>query len=192
MKAAPGLNAPELFEQYRRLNDDELEQLLREFDDLLETAQSCLLAELRTRGHTDKPMAAIIDAGKKLKLPLTSIDGFDPDLTRKIGGLWTFKGIGRIFYGKANRTINETFAFEEFDTTLWWIVFWIPVIPRGSFRIRRKVDENHLFSSYSFVVVQRVPFLWVENIFRLVLAITYLLFLGYPMILPVLRWLSGT
>src|SRR5438270_7043779 len=111
MKAAPGLNAPELFEQYRRLNDDELEQLLREFDDLLETAQSCLLAELRTRGHTDKTISAIIDASKKLKLPLTAIDGFDSSLTKKIGSVSSFRGIGRIFYGKAHHMFNETFAF---------------------------------------------------------------------------------
>jgi hypothetical protein len=190
MKAAPGLNAPELFEQYRRLSDDELEQLLREFDDLLETAQSCLLAELRTRGHKDKPIAAIMDAGKKFNLPLTSTDGFDPGLTKKIGSLWNFKGIGRIFYGKTNHTVNEIFAFEEFDTTLWWIISWIPFIPRGSFRIRRKINKNRF--SGSFVVVQRVPFLWAENIFRLILAISFLLFLGYPIVSAILRKLFET
>jgi hypothetical protein len=185
MKAAPGMNSPELFEQYRRLSDEELEKLLREFDDLLEAAQSCLIAELQRRGQTDKTISTTMDAGKKLKLPLTSIDGFDPGLTKKIGSVSSFHGIGRIFYGKAHRTFNETFAFEEFDTTLWWIFCWIPLIPQGSFRIRRKEDRP--FAPYAFVVVQRVPFLWVQNIFRLILAITYLSFLGYPIISAILR-----
>jgi hypothetical protein len=186
MKVTPGMNAPELFEQYRRLSDEELEQLLREFDDLLETAQSCLIAELRTRGLTDKTVSATIEAGKKLKLPLTLTDGFDRDLTKKIGRLWSFHGIGRVFYGKTHRTFNETFAFEEYDTTLWWIFFWIPLIPEGSFRIRRK-QKDRPFTPYAFVVVQRIPFLWIQNIFRLILAITYLSFLGYPIISAILR-----
>jgi len=70
MKAAQGMNAPELFERYRGLSDVELEQLLREFDDLLETAQSCLIAELRTRGQTDETISATIEAGKKLNCHL--------------------------------------------------------------------------------------------------------------------------
>jgi hypothetical protein len=191
MKAAPGMNAPELFEQYRRLSEEELEQLLREFGDLLETAQSCLIAELRTRGQTDETISATIEAGRKLKLPLTLTDGFDPDLTKKIGSVSNIKGIGRIFYGKTHLTFNETFAFEEFDTTLWWIFFLIPLIPEGSFRIRRKQEDRLMtaFSSYSFVVVQRIPFLWVQNIFRLILAITFLSFWGYPIISAILRQL---
>jgi len=186
MKAAPGMNAPELFEQYRRLSDEELEQLLREFDDLLEAAQSCLIAELQRRGQTDKTISTTMEAGKKLKLPLTLTDGFDRDLTKKIGSVSSFHGIGRIFYGNAHRTFNETFAFEEFDTTLWWIFFWIPLIPQGSFRIRRKQEERP-FTPHTFVVVQRLPFLWVQNIFILIMDTIYLSFFGYLIISAILR-----
>ena len=186
MKAAPGMNAPELFEQYRRLSDVELEQLLREFDDLLEPAQACLIAELQRRGQTDKTISATMEAGKKIKLPITLTDGFDRELTKKVGSVWSFHGIGRIFYGEAHRTCNETFAFEEYDTTLWWIFVWIPLIPQGSYRIRRK-QEDRPFTPSAFVVVQRVPFLWVQNIFRLILAITYLLVFGYSIISAILR-----
>ena len=188
MKAAQGMNAPELFERYRGLSDVELEQLLREFDDLLEPAQSCLIAELRTRGQTDETISATVEAGKKIKLPLTLTDGFDPALTKKIGSVSSFHGIGRIFYGKAHRTFNETFAFEEYDTTLWWILFWIPLIPKGSFRIRRK-QEDRPFTSYAFVIVRRIPFLWAQNLLRLIFAVTYLLFLGYPLLSAILRQL---
>jgi hypothetical protein len=100
MNAAPGMNAPELFEQYRRLSEEELEQLLREFDDLLEPAQACLIAELQTRGQTDKTISATIEAGRKVRLPLTLTDGFDPDLTKKIGSVSSFHGIGRFFSEK--------------------------------------------------------------------------------------------
>jgi len=182
MNKAPGLQASEMFEHYRRLSDDELEYLLEDFDNLLADAQSCLMAELRTRGQTDATIAATIDASKKHKLPLSSMDGFDPDLTRKIGSVTNFRGLGRIFYGKTNYIYNELFAFEEYDTTLWWIVQFIPLIPRGSFRIRRKRqrmdDPPRTFSSYPFVVVRRVPFLRRENTFRLILSIALFLFFG--------------
>lgn len=186
---APGLQASETFEQYRRLSDEELEYLLEDFDSLLENARSCLVAELRTRGHTDETIAAIIDAGKKHKLPLSSIEGFDPDLTRKIGSVTNFEGIGRIFYGKANSTYNELFAFEEYDTTLWWIFLFIPFIPRGSFRIRRKRqrmdDPPKTFSPYPFVVVQQVPDLRRENTFRLILGIALFLCFGIVLVLAI-------
>lgn len=188
MKTAPGGQASEMFERYRRLSDEELEHLLEDFDNLLEPAQSCLLAELRTRGQTEAAIAEISDAGRKHKLPLTSIGGFDPDLTREIGGVRRFHGIGRIFYGKSNYTYNELFAFEEFDTTLWWILFFIPIIPQGSFRIRRKrqrTDVPGAFSSQAFVVVRQVPFLWAANALRIILGILYLVLL----LLPILKGL---
>jgi hypothetical protein len=186
MKTAPGFQASEMFDQYRQLSDDELEYLLEDFDSLLAPAQSCLVAELRTRGQTDETIAAIIDAGKKHKLPLVSIDGFDPDLTRKIGSVTNIRGIGRIFYGKTNFTYNELFAFEEYDTTLWWIFSFIPVISRGSFRIRRKRqrmdDPPRTFSSYAFVVVQQIPFLWRENVIRMALSVALFLLFGFMLV----------
>ena len=191
MKTAAGLQVLEMFEQYRRLSDEELELLLEDFDNLLEAAQSCLVSELKTRGQTDATIAAAIDAGKKHKLPLTSIEGFDPDLTKKIGSVTSFRGVGRIFYGKSNSTYDELFAFEEYDTTLWWIVLFIPFIPRGSFRIRRKRlrtdDPPKTFSHYSFVVVQQIPFLRRENTFRVVLSIALFLYFGCLLVLAIVK-----
>lgn len=41
------------------------------------------------------------------------------------------------FIGKKNRKLDPRLRVDEFDTTLW-IVFWIPLVPLGSYRIRRR------------------------------------------------------
>jgi len=164
MGMEPGFDAAqtELRQHYRRLCDEELEQLLSEFDDLLDDAKTCLIAELKSRGRTEEILTAAIDAGRRRRLPLTAIDGVDLALTKEIGSVSSFNGIGRIFYGKNSFIFNEAFAFEEFDTTLWWICFWIPFVSRGCFRIRRRRDRPHIPGSlptHSFVIIRRLSFL---------------------------------
>jgi hypothetical protein len=41
------------------------------------------------------------------------------------------------FIGKKNRKLDPRFRVDEFDTTLWFVI-WIPVVPLGSYRVRRR------------------------------------------------------
>lgn len=173
----------------------ELDRLVGEFDDLVDDARRVLIAELKARGRNEQEVSLLVEAARKRRLPLASVEGADLDLTAQIGGLRRVNGIGRAFYGKANRVHDEVYGYDEFDTTLWWTLFWIPFIPRGSFRIRRKQARTEIigvqpvqppailqrdslgawffpfsFAAYSTVVVRRLPFAWVQNAGMLTLA----------------------
>jgi hypothetical protein len=47
-------------------------------------------------------------------------------------------GIGKKLNGKRNYFRDSGFRIEEFDRTLWFVLFFIPVAPLGTFRIRRR------------------------------------------------------
>lgn len=47
-------------------------------------------------------------------------------------------GIGTKHYGKENYVEFSDADDEEFDTTLWFVLFWIPIFPIKSYRIRQK------------------------------------------------------
>jgi hypothetical protein len=105
---------------YHRMTYDELEHLLGEFDDLVDEARGFLVSEFKTRGRNDREISLLVEAGRKRKLPLTSVEGADLDLTSQVGSLYTVKGTGRRFYGQANGVHDEVYEYDEFDTTLWW------------------------------------------------------------------------
>ena len=48
-------------------------------------------------------------------------------------------GIGTKHFGKANHVEDKDNEAEEFDTTLWVSILWIPIIPLRSYRIRQKI-----------------------------------------------------
>src|SRR5690348_9300792 len=49
-------------------------------------------------------------------------------------------GCGTTFYGVKNRIADE--QFEEYDTTKWFCLIWLPIAPLGSYRIRRPVRKD--------------------------------------------------
>ena len=52
------------------------------------------------------------------------------------GTIW---GIGTKHYGKAGYSVDEDKGLEEFDATLWFCIFWLPIIPIKSYRIQQTV-----------------------------------------------------
>jgi len=142
------------------MSDDELERILADTHDLLEDARNCLLAEFRSRGRTDKEAALIAEAGRKRCLPLTETEGIDLHLTAEVGSVSTHNGTGRMFIGKRNRTYDETYDYEEFDSTLFWTFFYVPILSRGQFRLRRRVKLELPYltreASYIFVIVRQL------------------------------------
>jgi hypothetical protein len=159
---------------YRERSDDELDRLLEQIDDLEEGARVALLAEVKLRGRAEAEISRLITAGRGRRQPLKSIGGSDGVLTDRLGNLRRIKGTGRAFLGRSNAEHNDAHNFEEFDTTLWWTIVWVPFVPRDSFRIRLRQanPEAPRFArgASEFAVVRRLPFLWRSNIIWLLLA----------------------
>ena len=65
-----------------------------------------------------------------------------------------------MFIGKRNRTYDETYDYEEFDSTLFWTFFYVPILSRGQFRLRRRVKLELPYltreASYIFVIVRQL------------------------------------
>ncbi|SRR6266480_2073224 len=145
---------------YRQMSDDELERLVANSHDLVDDARTSLRAEFKSRGRTEKEAALLAEAGIKRTLPLSATEGVDLQLTAQVGHVSRVNGTGRAFIGKTNRSYNETYDYEEFDTTLFWTVFYVPLVPRGTFRIRRRVRSELPYltreGSYGFVIVRRL------------------------------------
>ena len=53
---------------------------------------------------------------------------------------WPFPqaGIARKLFGKRNYRCDERGRIEEFDRTLWFVLFFIPLFPIATYRIRRR------------------------------------------------------
>ena len=56
-------------------------------------------------------------------------------------------GTGTKHFGKSNYVEDKENELEELDTTLWFALFWLPIIPLKSYRIKQQVwyvrnDEN--------------------------------------------------
>ncbi|SRR5712692_5946871 len=168
---------------YRNQSEDELNRLLEEHDELEWDAQTALVTELRTRGRTDAEISSGIARGRYRKLALGSIEGADAVLTEWVGNVRRIKGTGRAFLGQANCEHNDTYDYDELDTTLWWTFVWIPFLPRGSFRLRRR-EANPDVPRFArgdsrFVIVRRLPFLWINNAVWLLVAG---ILLWYPLV----------
>ena len=48
-------------------------------------------------------------------------------------------GFGTRHHGKDAYIEYEKLEEEEFDTTVWFCLFWVPIIPLKSYRIRQKL-----------------------------------------------------
>lgn len=66
----------------------------------------------------------------------------------------TINGIGTKHIGRANYKIDDDNQEEEFDTTLWLVFFFLPVIPLKSYRIKQKqwfMRKGVNYNGYSVV-----------------------------------------
>ncbi len=80
-------------------------------------------------------------------------------------------GIGTTHIGKANYMGNDEVEEEEFDTTLWFCLFLIPLIPLRSYRIRQKYwyhrkdlhfDEGGLGTKNYYHILRKQGLNWVQ------------------------------
>ena len=47
-------------------------------------------------------------------------------------------GIGRMRFGKGDRLCNAETGLERFKTTVFVVLFWFPLIPRGTYLVEQK------------------------------------------------------
>lgn len=67
-------------------------------------------------------------------------------------------GIGRKRFGKADRTYNSETGIERFTTTIFLVLFWLPLIPTGTFLVERKRG----FLSNQMTILERLPLAWEQ------------------------------
>ncbi|HEY2363984.1 MAG TPA: hypothetical protein VGK36_22885 [Candidatus Angelobacter sp.] len=135
-------------EAYQRLSDDEILRLAADRENLLEEARQVLDGELRRRGLTASSIAEY------------QCDVEQAGMRQQLGNLPFMLpyGLGKRLYGKRARAVDPRSRWEEFDTTLWMIIFWVPLIPIATYRVRRPLRKTVIsnpLASYKFTAVCR-------------------------------------
>jgi hypothetical protein len=122
---------------YENLRNEELLRIAADREELVEEAVAALDAELQKRGLRQ-------GQAQKFKRNLKRIEARDT-----VGRLGlSFRGIGKQFLGASNYVADHVNQFEEFDSTLWGFVLYLPVLPLSTVRIRRRLRGKSVFWSF--------------------------------------------
>jgi len=137
--------------EYAAKTDEELLRLALAPDQLTEDANCALSAELRSRGLGENERIAEFQQEEQ---------GREQQQEEDTGQLWFLHpyGIGRKRFGKAGYVFDSISGLEEFSTTVFIVMFWLPLIPTGTYRVRRK---KQLLSSH-MEVLERLPLDWTQ------------------------------
>jgi len=119
-------------ETYSKFSDDELLNLAVDAHTLTKDARSALSAELARR------KLAGSDVAKRRDYLAATKPGHWTG--RKEFVARSFNGFGTAIYGKRNFRADGSFL-----TTKWIVLFWIPLVPLGSMRLRRVEPERSAF-----------------------------------------------
>lgn len=136
---------------YEQFADDELLKLAGEREQLMEDARLALESEMRRRGLVQADILTFNSEIEQAEAERNTAD---------IGVFHPY-GIGKRFYGRQNRFADAMSGTEEYDTTLWVVALWFPLVPLCSVRIRRKTGTVGSFLQHgAFEVVQPKPRDW--------------------------------
>ena len=156
---------------YQNLTDDELLHVGTEREQLTEDARVALDGELARR----RLSAAEIDAYKVEYVKTDKAEKLK--IANQVGTNFTARrGVGKKFLGKANRRLDPSGRFEEYESTQWFVVFWFPVFPIASFTVRRDFERwlGMVFASDP-VALERHPRDWEQILLTWVKAAAFLL-----------------
>lgn len=129
---------------YQQMADDDLLRLSSERESLVPEAQNALRLELERRHLASQEVLAQFHEEEKRHIAETSFD-VSPQL---------LYGFGKRLYGKANL---ETRGLDmEYDTTLFGLVCYFPLLPLGTFRMSRSQNSNDVR------VLEKKPLLWSQ------------------------------
>jgi len=116
---------------YQHLTRDELLNLAQERDQLTGEAQFALDSEIGARQ---------IEASEVSNYARETLAREKATQRRSERSRFSHETRNRRFFEKKNRKLDLRLRVEEFDTTLWFVL-WIPVFPVGSYRIRRRFQR---------------------------------------------------
>jgi len=140
-----------LAHEYQAKTDEELLQLALDPAQLTPEASSVLNDELALRRiNSAERLNAFRDEEEQLK----------DEQSRDIGKLFVVHlyGIGRTRFGKAERMYDRETGMERFKTTTFVVLFWLPLIPTGTFLVERE----RAFLSNQMTVLKRLPLDWEQ------------------------------
>jgi hypothetical protein len=123
--------------KYENLTNEELLRIAADREELVEEAAAALDVELQKRGLRQ-------GQAQKFRRNLQRIEARDT-----VGRLGlSFRGIGKQFLGASNYLADNVNQFEEFDSTLWGFVLYLPIFPLSTVRIRRRLRGKSFFWSF--------------------------------------------
>lgn len=152
--------------EYASRSNDDLQRLARNRNDLVPDARQALAAELSRRGLSGKEAPhkfEVLEEARQRKLAL------DP---RKVWNQPAF-GCGVRPYFRWNRARHEPTGKIEFTTTVFFVLFYLPIVPTGTWRVRAPRGS---WRKSNLHVLTRLPLNWTQAL--LVWSITALLLLA--------------
>jgi hypothetical protein len=167
--------------EYQHLTADELLHLAEEREQLTDEARLALDGELSRRRLSSSDISSYriqreaVEKAEKLKRAT-------PSYIHSVG-------LGKKFLGKANRHQDPEKLFEQYDTTLWFVVLWFPVFPIATYTVRRDLERwlGMLVASDPVAIErhprnwEQIPLTWVKAAaVLLALRLTFLLLLHHP------------
>jgi|SRR6185312_11933905 hypothetical protein len=170
---------------YQQLSDDEILNLARDETNLTVEAKDALKSEISRRNISSGDIQTYEIETRALE---------DEENSRRQKLLNPTFSRNKEFFGRANFVRDDGSGFQEYDATLWFVVFWFPLIPLGAYRVRRKGRRWRNFLIPDITVVTKLPLNW-EQILRTWLIGVSVLFgviLILPYVLPLLGRLAGT
>lgn len=154
--------------EYQHLTPDELLHLAEEREQLTDEARVALDAELSRRRLSLSDIDSYRlqrEAAEKADKLKRAVRSYIPDV-----------GLGKKFLGKANRHRDPSGLFERYDTTLWFVVLWLPVYPIATYTVRRDLERwLGMVVASDAVALERHPRNWEQILLTWVKASALLL-----------------
>ena len=124
--------------EYQALTNDEILLIAADRENLVDEARHAIDTEMHRRSLTSD----------HIRQYQTHIE--KAGMQQQVGNLPFLVpyGIGKILFGKGSRVIDPQGTWEEFDTTLWVVIFWMPLIPVSTYRIRRRTSKRFLLGPW--------------------------------------------
>ena len=123
--------------EYQSLTDDEVLQIATEREQLTDDARMVLDSELARRRLSIKDVQsqkAAFERAEKLDRARRQHKILSSSSLRR-------SGTGIRFRGGQNLHRDPSGEYEQYDSTKWVVVLWIPVFPIGTFTVRRRLSR---------------------------------------------------
>jgi len=154
--------------EYQHLTVHELLHLAEDREQLTDEARLALDSELSRRGLSPSDTDAYriereaADNAEKMK---RVVRFYIPNV-----------GLGKKFLGKADRLRDPSGLFEQYDSTLWFVILWFPVFPIATYTVMRDLDRwlGLTFGSRE-IALERRPRNWEQILLTWVKAASVLL-----------------